>query len=183
MPPTIQSRGRRSDDGKAPQINRKISRESAGSKISLGLHNEEPVKNDAQEGGLFSPNFRAATNGGMKRSILRKSQVDAWQDMAAGLPAEKGFPIQIGSELFRLSGASIMSDGQFAMIYSPSCYHTEGFRAPSYFSKFFEDQLRQNEETGGVRTLYIDRDPATFQDIARHLQGKAVLVPSRELAY
>lgn len=28
------------------------------------------------------------------------------------LPAEKGFPIQIGSELFRLSGASIMSDCQ-----------------------------------------------------------------------
>lgn len=29
-----------------------------------------------------------------------------------GLPAEKVFPIQIGSELFRLSGASIASDGQ-----------------------------------------------------------------------
>jgi len=28
------------------------------------------------------------------------------------LPAEKVFPIQIGSELFRLSGASITSDGQ-----------------------------------------------------------------------
>ena len=45
-------------------------------------------------------------------------------------------------------------------------------RAPSYFSKFFEDQLRQNEDnTGTLRTLYIDRDPNTFQDIARHLQG------------
>jgi hypothetical protein len=29
------------------------------------------------------------------------------------LPSEKVFPIQIGSELFRLSGASISSDGQF----------------------------------------------------------------------
>ncbi len=48
----------------------------------------------------------------------------------------------------------------------------ESSRAPSYFSKFFEAQLRQNEDTaGGVRTLYIDRDPSTFQDIARHLQG------------
>jgi hypothetical protein len=28
------------------------------------------------------------------------------------LPHEKVFPIQIGSELFRLSGASISSDGQ-----------------------------------------------------------------------
>jgi hypothetical protein len=29
------------------------------------------------------------------------------------LPHEKVFPIQIGSELFRLSGASISSDGQY----------------------------------------------------------------------
>ena len=26
-------------------------------------------------------------------------------------------------------------------------------------------------DPSNVRTLYIDRDPATFQDIARHLQG------------
>ncbi|KAK7897783.1 hypothetical protein LTR67_004413 [Exophiala xenobiotica] len=69
------------------------------------------------------------------------------------LPPEKVFPIQIGSELFRLSGASISSD------------------APSYFTQFFEEQIRQNEESGGVRTLYIDRDPVTFRDVARHLQG------------
>jgi hypothetical protein len=30
------------------------------------------------------------------------------------LPHEKVFPIQIGSELFRLSGASISSDGQYS---------------------------------------------------------------------
>ncbi|EXJ87411.1 hypothetical protein A1O3_04371 [Capronia epimyces CBS 606.96] len=69
------------------------------------------------------------------------------------LPPEKVFPIQIGSDLFRLSGASISSD------------------APSYFTQFFEEQIRQNEDSGGVRTLYIDRDPATFRDVVRHLQG------------
>ncbi|KAK2793418.1 hypothetical protein FQN52_001555 [Onygenales sp. PD_12] len=69
------------------------------------------------------------------------------------LPAEKVFPIQIGTELFRLSGASISSD------------------APSYFSQFFEEQLRNNEDGATVRTLYIDRDPATFRDILMHLQG------------
>ncbi|KAL1954083.1 hypothetical protein VTO42DRAFT_1771 [Malbranchea cinnamomea] len=68
------------------------------------------------------------------------------------LPPEKVFSIQIGTELFRLSGASISSD------------------APSYFSQFFEEQLRQNEGSA-VRTLYIDRDPATFKDICLHLQG------------
>ncbi|KAH7406796.1 hypothetical protein DE146DRAFT_405323 [Phaeosphaeria sp. MPI-PUGE-AT-0046c] len=70
------------------------------------------------------------------------------------LPAGKVFPIQIGSELFRLSGASISSD------------------APSYFSHFFGEQLHNNGgRAGDVRTLYIDRDPDTFREIALHLQG------------
>ncbi|KMU72601.1 hypothetical protein CISG_09791 [Coccidioides immitis RMSCC 3703] len=43
--------------------------------------------------------------------------------------------------------------------------------APSYFSQFFEEQLRQNEDSSAVRTLYIDRDPDTFRDILKHLQG------------
>jgi hypothetical protein len=56
--------------------------------------------------------------------------------------------------------------------------NTEKSRAPSYFSSFFRCQLEEQEkskeageEAGGVRTLYIDRDPVTFQDISRHLQG------------
>ncbi|EME86293.1 uncharacterized protein MYCFIDRAFT_202462 [Pseudocercospora fijiensis CIRAD86] len=69
------------------------------------------------------------------------------------LPARKVFPIQIGDRLFRLSGASISSD------------------APSYFSQFFEEQLQNGDGADSVRTLYIDRDPATFEDISLHLQG------------
>ncbi|KAH7055875.1 hypothetical protein B0J12DRAFT_656005 [Macrophomina phaseolina] len=74
---------------------------------------------------------------------------------SAILPAGKVFPIQIGNELFRLSGASISSD------------------APSYFSHFFAEQLYNNPSgrAGDVKTLYIDRDPATFRDISLHLQG------------
>ena len=72
---------------------------------------------------------------------------------AMALPARKVFPIQIGDKLFRLSGASISSD------------------APSYFSQFFEEQLEQDGGAENVRTLYIDRDPATFEDISLHLQG------------
>ncbi|MCJ1402369.1 hypothetical protein MMC11_005589 [Xylographa trunciseda] len=143
MPPVTQSKGRRSDDGDSHNGARRFSRESARS------------DRDRREGDTATVPLRADSdnNEGMRRSILRKNQVDAFEDFS-GLPAEKGFPIQIGSELFRLSGASIMSD------------------APSYFSKFFEDQLRLNDDgTGVVRTLYIDRDPTTFQDIARHLQG------------
>ncbi|CAD6575017.1 MAG: hypothetical protein ASARMPREDX12_007064 [Alectoria sarmentosa] len=70
------------------------------------------------------------------------------------LPHEKAFSIQIGWRLFRLSGASINSD------------------APSYFSTYFEEQLRQDDSGNGpTKTLFIDRDPDTFADICRHLQG------------
>ncbi|KAI7774224.1 hypothetical protein LA080_009068 [Diaporthe eres] len=74
------------------------------------------------------------------------------------LPHERVFPIQIGSELYKLSGASLSSD------------------APSYFSQYFLCQIKQAEEAGqdigsAIRTLYIDRDPVTFKDISLHLQG------------
>jgi hypothetical protein len=74
------------------------------------------------------------------------------------LPPGKVFPIRIGSELFQLSGASISSD------------------APSYFSHYFGEQLLQSGgKANSVKTLYIDRDPATFRDIARHLQGYHII--------
>ena len=44
---------------------------------------------------------------------FHRNVMDEAQDGGSGLPHEKGFPIQVGSELFRLSGASIMSDGQY----------------------------------------------------------------------
>ncbi|KAF1986425.1 hypothetical protein K402DRAFT_454405 [Aulographum hederae CBS 113979] len=74
--------------------------------------------------------------------------------LSSTLPAGKVFPIQIGPELFRLSGASLSSD------------------APSYFSQFFGEQLLSNSgRSGSLKTLYIDRDPNTFRDISLHLQG------------
>ncbi|TGO42229.1 hypothetical protein BHYA_0011g00630 [Botrytis hyacinthi] len=96
--------------------------------------------------------------------ILRNSEARSWNtDIPSHLPHEKVFPIQIGTELFRLSGASLSSDAK-----KP--------RAPSYFSQYFQNQLRQAEEKGedpntAIRTLYIDRDPITFKDISLHLQG------------
>ncbi|KAJ5646248.1 hypothetical protein N7490_002620 [Penicillium lividum] len=77
---------------------------------------------------------------------------DASESTRCSLPTDKVFSIQIGQDLFRLSGASIASD------------------APSYFSRFFEEQMRF-PESHSIRTLYIDRDPETFKEIARHLQG------------
>lgn len=60
------------------------------------------------------------------------------------------------------------------MVSNPSCVSRSFANlvtAPSYFSQFFEEQLRQTEGADSVRTLYIDRDPATFEDISLHLQG------------
>ncbi|KZF23956.1 hypothetical protein L228DRAFT_85816 [Xylona heveae TC161] len=87
---------------------------------------------------------------GILRTIDGKHHLET--DLA--LPHDKVFPIQIGSELFRLSGASLSSD------------------APSYFSQFFRKQLEESGDNAeNIRTLYIDRDPVVFRDISLHLQG------------
>ncbi|KAI9850932.1 MAG: hypothetical protein M1838_004818 [Thelocarpon superellum] len=99
---------------------------------------------------------RGAAKSALAHSIAGSRH--SFADIPQILPHEKVFPIQIGSELFRLSGASISSD------------------APSYFSQFFGQQLyEKGDDAGSIRTLYIDRDPATFRDISRHLQGYRVI--------
>ena len=89
----------------------------------------------------------------------------------AALPHEKAFSIQIGWRLFKLSGASINSDGRSYLL-SNHVATAKIPRAPSYFSNYFEEQLRLDENgNGSTKTLFIDRDPETFADICRHLQG------------
>lgn len=72
------------------------------------FHNDPSAQEDGRRSGLSSRDVDDPA----KQTILRARQVDAYTEAKTGLPNEKGFPIQIGSELFRLSGASIMSDGQ-----------------------------------------------------------------------
>lgn len=70
--------------------------------IKQDITGEEEDDNDGQ----------AAAGETMEEKRRRKSMIGAYRsDQDDGLPAEKGFAIQIGSEVFRLSGASIMSDG------------------------------------------------------------------------
>ncbi|KAI0484146.1 BTB/POZ domain-containing protein [Xylariaceae sp. FL0804] len=99
-------------------------------------------------------------NGAMSRDLfhLPPSDPKLISKIPNVLPHERVFPIQIGSELFKLSGASLSSD------------------APSYFSQYFQCQIKSAEGSGedlssAIRTLYIDRDPVTFKDISLHLQG------------
>jgi len=84
---------------------------------------------------------------------LERRTVIGASDQDPPLPERMMFPIQVGTELFRFSGASISSD------------------APSYFSSFFKDQIDRGVPPAEVRTLYIDRDPTIFRDISLHLQG------------
>ncbi|TVY24138.1 Uncharacterized protein LHYA1_G007817 [Lachnellula hyalina] len=79
---------------------------------------------------------------GILRDSITMSARKMNTDIPEILPHERVFPIQIGSELFRLSGASISSDAE-----------------------------EHGNQSTSVRTLYIDRDPVTFRDISLHLQG------------
>lgn len=91
----------------------------------------------------------------------------------AVLPAGKSFPIQVGSQLFHISGASISSDGQYIRLSWEAEAVADTSRAPSYFSQYFNEQIIQSDgRSSNVKPLFIDRDPTTFADIALHLQGK-----------
>ncbi|EQB55077.1 BTB/POZ domain-containing protein [Colletotrichum gloeosporioides Cg-14] len=100
------------------------------------------------------------------------------------LPHERVFPIQIGSELFKLSGASISSDGASTIPVFPANANPildirrqdRPRAATTRDTTYFYCQVKKAKETGedlssAIRTLYIDRDPKTFADISLHLQG------------
>lgn len=74
------------------------------------------------------------------------------------LPHENMYKIQIGSKLFKISGASLSSDG------------------PSYFTSYFSKFEKENDDmTTDSRTcqsiLFIDRSAEIFELIYQHLQG------------
>lgn len=71
------------------------------------------------------------------------------------LPHEQVYSIQVGEQLFKLSGASLSSD------------------APSYFTTFF--LKRETLPSSERPTLYIDRSSKLFGLIVAHLQGYYVM--------
>ena len=114
MPQNAQHRARNSGDTKRPQVSRMASVDSTRSNFPQSPYVEEYIKPDTPDAESRSTPVRQEIAGiGRPSSIVRSRHiVEAPRDNNAGLPSEKGFPIQIGSELFRLSGASIMSDCQ-----------------------------------------------------------------------
>ena len=115
MPQNAQYMARNSGDGKRPQASRMASIESTRSNMPPSPYGEEYIKPGTPEAEPRSTPIQPEIAGmGRPSSIVRNRQiVEAPREGSAGLPSEKGFPIQIGSELFRLSGASIMSDCQY----------------------------------------------------------------------
>ena len=75
---------------------------TSGSQSGLSRSNFEFNKLDQLEQSLRTP------------GVIRAGQQIPVQHGQPSLPNEKGFSIQIGSALFKLSGASIMSDGRFS---------------------------------------------------------------------
>lgn len=105
------------------------------------------------------------------------------------LPSHKMYKIQIGGELFLLSGASISSDG-------PHSYFLD------FFQKIESDQQIHQRNSSDLgknnaynsfdsnmanvdvqeRILFIDRDPEIFRYIYNHLQGYYISIPN-EIIY
>ena len=114
MPQNVQHMARNSGDGKRPQAGRMASIDSARSNMPQSPYVEEYIKPGTPDAEPRSTPIQQEIAGiGRPSSIVRNRQIaEAPRESNAGLPSEKGFPIQIGSELFRLSGASIMSDCQ-----------------------------------------------------------------------
>ncbi|AQZ12156.1 YDR132C and YLR108C [Zygosaccharomyces parabailii] len=69
------------------------------------------------------------------------------------LPHENMYKIQVGNRLFRISGASLSSDG------------------PNYFTKCFSKQCKGSQDSSLDHVLFIDRSADVFQLIYDHLQG------------
>lgn len=92
------------------------------------------------------------------------------------LPPHKMFKIQIGGEVFLLSGASLSSDG-------PNSYFLEYFQKVEQ-SQFSQSHHNYKTNNGKVNVdveeqiLFIDRDPEIFRYIYNHLQGYFVNIPN-----
>lgn len=80
-----------------------------------GHSQTEPFSPEVVEDEMSNPSKRPENQAPPRvPGILRIRQGDDAQSGQQTLPPAKGFSIQIGSENFKLSGASIMSDGQYS---------------------------------------------------------------------
>lgn len=77
------------------------------------------------------------------------------------LQPERLYTLEVGSQVFRLSGASLSSD------------------SPSYFTHYFSQYEHLNDQDRP--TLIIDRSPKVFEYINRHLQGYHVQADDDEM--
>lgn len=110
---------------KRPSVSKQIEPQSARATRSRA---QEQGTDNPQDGDVSNPSQGGEDNERSKASSSKqKETVDLTQErriaeisakLTTVLPAGKVFPIQIGSELFRLSGASISSDGPYHSILS-----------------------------------------------------------------
>jgi hypothetical protein len=101
---------------------------------SLAVNNPTSANTPGRSGGPASntPIRRTASEGdeansGRTPSIMRATRAQSFPEIPKILPHEKVFPVQIGCELFRLSGASISSDGQCSPVFCSGSLRGIGF--------------------------------------------------------
>ncbi len=122
-----------------------VSSTSGFSRGDIGLPKFEVADEETSRQSLTQENRGAGRTPG----VLRTEQGNDATNGQFALPPGKGFPIQIGSELFRLSGASIMSDGQY------------------YLQRTMEERFM----------LRVLEHPHTSQDFSRNSFDRTKMVP------
>lgn len=105
--------GRDEDESKINQLGGSARGDSTVSSVSGQSRVENHLsRSDGQDDEYISTLSRTEKKGtGQVPGVLRSRPGFELDDGQHSLPHAKGFSIQIGSELFKLSGASIMSDG------------------------------------------------------------------------
>ena len=105
---------REEDDLRSNQFGSSIGGGSTVSSVSGQSRGDNHLSRpDGQDDELTSTLSRSERKGtGTTPGVLRARSGYELEDGQRALPHAKGFSIQIGSEVFKLSGASIMSDGQ-----------------------------------------------------------------------
>lgn len=161
---------RNADVGQRPDVSRKPSAESSRSSASQAPYSGEYTGLDTPDAGSRSSGQLSGKKGdGVSPSILRNRQIDTPQEVRAGLPAEKGFPIQIGSELFRLSGTSIMSDCELPC---PRWVLRRKLRVLEHPLTF---QNSSKSNYGKVKTILVESGLYTLTEIRQRFETYAAI--------
>jgi hypothetical protein len=121
-----------------------------------GTDNATSASRRSRASGIGGGTPRAAAHNPSNRSS-RGGRSGSGSQVPSVLPPEKVFPIQIGSDLFRLSGASISSDGRSPIRSSMLILANLSFSSILFHSILRRADSSQRRERRSSNTLYRSR--------------------------